>query len=406
MSEWKYISFADFVEINPAIKLKTGEEYSFVEMKDLDATKKFVSPSAKRKLTGGSRFQNGNTLFARITPCLENGKICQVKNLENGIGFGSTEFLVLRGKEKVSDTEFVYYLSRWNDVRSFAVQNMIGTSGRQRVGKDAFINLVLEFPDLKTQQRIASILTSLDDAIELNQQINKTLDEMAKAIFKEWFVDFNFPNTTGKFQETEIGKIPVGWKVGKLGDVCEVNKNTLNKKTDLLDWIDYIEISEVSKGLIGKVTRYNLGEEPSRAKRKLKHGDTVLSTVRPDRGSYFLAIEPKKTDIASTGFAVFSPLKVPYSYLHLFLTDEVSFKYYGQVANGGAYPAINPNTIMEMNLIIPGNETLSDFHKIVEPFFIQIQQNIEENQSLMNLRDTLLPKLMKGEIEIREKETV
>ncbi|WP_298390427.1 hypothetical protein [Hydrotalea sp.] len=102
------ISFFDFVEINPAIKLKAGEEYSFVEMKDLDATQKFVSPSAKRKLTGGSRFQNGDTLFARITPCLENGKICQVKNLENGVGFGSTEFLVLRGKEKVSATEFVY----------------------------------------------------------------------------------------------------------------------------------------------------------------------------------------------------------------------------------------------------------------------------------------------------------
>jgi len=262
-------------------------------------------------------------------------------------------------------------------------------------------NLQVFIPNLKTQQRIASILSSLDDAIELNQQINKTLEEMAKAIFKEWFVDFNYPNATGKFQETEVGKIPVGWKVGKLGDVCVVNKNTLNKRVDVLEWIDYIEISEVSKGLIGKVTRYNLGEEPSRAKRKIKHGDTVLSTVRPDRGSYFLAINPKKTDIASTGFAVFSPLKVPFSYLHLFLTDEVSFKYYGQVANGGAYPAINPNTIMEMDLVIPDSEILSAFHNVVELLFIQIQQNIEENQSLSNLRDTVLPKLMKGEIEIK-----
>ena len=260
--------------------------------------------------------------------------------------------------------------------------------------------LEINLPDLKIQYRIASILSSLDDAIELNQQINKTLNEISKAIFKEWFVDFNFPNATGKFQNTEIGKIPFGWNVGKLGDVCEANKNTLNKKSDLLEWIDYIEISEVNRGQIGNVTRYNLGEEPSRAKRKLKHGDTVLSTVRPDRGSYFLAINPSQTDIASTGFAVFSPTKIPFSFLNLFLTDEINLKYYGQVANGGAYPAINPNTIMEMDLIIPDAETLKAFHKIVEPMFLQVQQNTEENKILSSLRDLLLPKLMKGEIEI------
>ena len=96
---WKTYIVSDFIDINPKVLLKKGEDYSFVEMKDLDPNNKYVSPSVSKELKGGARFQNADTLFARITPCLENGKICQVKNLENNLGFGSTEFLVFRGKK-------------------------------------------------------------------------------------------------------------------------------------------------------------------------------------------------------------------------------------------------------------------------------------------------------------------
>ncbi|MFV0390088.1 MAG: restriction endonuclease subunit S, partial [Pyrinomonadaceae bacterium] len=156
----------------------------------MNESQEFAVPSAKSTLTGGARFENRDTLFSRITPCLENGKICQVKNLENGKGFGSTEFLVFRGKENVSINDFVYYLSRFNEVRSFAEKNMSGTSGRQRVNKDAFANLELELPPIEEQKEIAEILSSLDDKIELNWQMNATLEAMARAMFKAWFVDF------------------------------------------------------------------------------------------------------------------------------------------------------------------------------------------------------------------------
>lgn len=142
-NNWKEYKFSDFVEINPKVLLKKSEEYSFVEMKDLTESKKYVSPSRKKTLTGGARFKNGDTLFARITPCLENGKISQVKELENEVGFGSTEFLVFRGKKDVSHSDFIFYLSLTDDVRNFAEQNMVGTSGRQRVGWQAFDNLSL-----------------------------------------------------------------------------------------------------------------------------------------------------------------------------------------------------------------------------------------------------------------------
>jgi len=210
MSEWKTYRLGDFAEINPRISLKQGNEYSFVEMKDLDATYKYVSPSTKKELKGGSKFQNGDTLFARITPCLENGKICQVKNLVGNVGFGSTEFLVFRGKENISNSDFVYYLSRSEFVKNNAIQMMTGTSGRQRVEKSALEELEISIPDLPTQTQIAQILTSLDDKIELNLQMNQTLEAMAQAIFKEWFVNFKFPGFDGQL----VDGLPKGWRMG------------------------------------------------------------------------------------------------------------------------------------------------------------------------------------------------
>src|SRR5688572_2939560 len=106
MKEWQKIKFSEFVQINPSVGLSGKETYSYVEMKDLQDGNKFCLPNIERKPMSGARFQDGDTLFAKITPCLENGKICKVKGLKNGIGFGSTEFFVFRGKENISDSDF------------------------------------------------------------------------------------------------------------------------------------------------------------------------------------------------------------------------------------------------------------------------------------------------------------
>ena len=149
--DWKEYRFSDFALINPSVKIPKENKSSFVEMKDLTDGKRYCEPSQERALGGGSRFENGDTLFARITPCLENGKICQVRNLKNNVGFGSTEFHVLRGKENISDSNFIFYLSRWREVRDHAEKNFDGTSGRQRVPKQAFDDLILNLPSLPEQ---------------------------------------------------------------------------------------------------------------------------------------------------------------------------------------------------------------------------------------------------------------
>ena len=188
MADWNEYVFSDFAYVNPTVKLTKGGKYSFVEMKDLNSSIRFCNPSAERLLSGGARFKEGDTLFARITPCLENGKICQVKGLRDGVGFGSTEFHVFRGKENISDNDFVYYLSRWSEFRNWAEMSFEGTSGRQRVPKEAFDKLVLNLPDFATQKLIAAVLSSLDNKIDLLHRQNKTIEQLAETLFRQWFI--------------------------------------------------------------------------------------------------------------------------------------------------------------------------------------------------------------------------
>ncbi|MFO0360933.1 MAG: restriction endonuclease subunit S, partial [Flavobacteriales bacterium] len=189
MTQWKTFIFSDFVDINPKVSINSKKDCPFVEMKDVQDGARYCYPSIERPVTGGSRFSEGDTLFARITPCLENGKIAQVKGLKEGVGFGSTEFLVFRNKANISNLDFVYYLTRWSEVREFAESRFEGTSGRQRVPKNCFDNLTLLLPPLPEQRAIAEVLSSLDDKIDLLHRQNKTLEQLAEAMFRQWFVE-------------------------------------------------------------------------------------------------------------------------------------------------------------------------------------------------------------------------
>lgn len=293
------------------------------------------------------------------------------------------------------NSRFISYQLLLPEKKKWLSNHAVGTT-MPNLNTSILSALEIDLPDHETQEKIASILSSLDDKIELNRQTNATLEAIAQALFKEWFVDFNYPGATSEMVESELGIIPKGWKVGAVSELCEVNKNTISKR-DSFDTVDYIEISEVGRGTIGNVTTYAFGEEPSRAKRKLKHGDIVLSTVRPDRGSYFLALHPRDNLIASTGFGVFSPTTAPYSFLYLLLTDQEKLDYYGHVAHGAAYPAINPRLILEMELAIPSDKLLEQFHRIAEPIFEAMHNNEKENHTLTQLRDGLLPRLMREE---------
>jgi len=292
---------------------------------------------------------------------------------------------------KGNDAKFIFYF-----LKTLRLASGNDKSSVPGLNRNDLHNFNVTIPDLPTQRQIAAILSSLDDKIELNLQMNQTLEAMAQAIFKEWFVDFNFPGFDGVL----VDGLPKGWRMGKVKDVCSVNSNSLGTK-DKIDEVHYVEISEVNKGIINNIKVYQRGEEPSRAKRKLTHGDTVLSTVRPNRGSYFIALFPNEKLIASTGFAVFSSISVPFSFLYFFLTGSEQLEFYGKMADGAAYPAINQSVIMEIDLVIPTDEILEAFHSIAGNSLIKCHNNLEESKILTQLRDTLLSKLMSGQIAIQ-----
>ncbi len=290
--------------------------------------------------------------------------------------------------------EYARYLFRDISFRREVYQLATGDI-RFNISQESLANIEIEIPDIQTQKEIADILITLDDKIELNLQMNQTFETMAQALFKQWFVDFEFPDFNGELEND----LPIGWRKAQIKEICEVNSSTLSSK-EKIDEIHYVEISEVDKGIIKEIKIFKRGEEPSRARRKLKHGDTVLSTVRPNRGSYFLSLYTTENLIASTGFAVFTPTSVPFSFLYLFLTNEEQLEFYGKMADGAAYPAINPSVIMNLEINLPSNEILEMFHNITGNLFIKAFNNFAENKILSETRDTLLPKLMSGKLEL------
>lgn len=226
-SNWKRITLLDFINFNPRESISKNQTAKKIAMEQLKPYSKFINSYELSEYKGGAKFRNGDTLLARITPCLENGKTAQVTIIDKDeVGFGSTEYIVLRAKENISDKDFIYYLSISPKFRDIAIQSMVGSSGRQRVQQNVLENTDMLFPPLAEQKAIADTLSCLDDKIELNNRINKTLEEMAQSIFKSWFVDFE-PFQDGEFEDSELGMIPKGWRVGSLEEVCNIKYDVI-----------------------------------------------------------------------------------------------------------------------------------------------------------------------------------
>lgn len=312
-----------------------------------------------------------------------------------------------------ADTRFLNYVLSQTDISGY-----LTGSTMPKLTQGNLNRLPVIAPPLAEQKAIAAVLGALDDKIELNRRMNATLEAMARALFQSWFVDFDpvrakldgrapaalDPATAALFPEhfahCEHGMLPEGWRLATIEKVCGINACTLGKNDDLRT-LEYVEISEVSRGSIANIVNYPRGEEPSRARRRLRHGDTVLSTVRPDRGSYFLALNPPENRVVSTGFAVLTPTNVPWSYLHAALTQPEVSDHLGQMADGGAYPAVRPEVIGAMQVALPNDpKVLEAFHRACAPLFEQSDANRKQSRTLATIRDTLLPKLLSGELSV------
>jgi type I restriction enzyme, S subunit len=402
---WEIRKFGDVVEFPPKVKLQKKEQYSFIPMDEVEAGRKYVGPQDLKewKGSGGARFGEGDTLFARITPCLQNGKIAQAKELINGKGFGSTEFFIFRGIEGVTDTDFVYYLSINSEFTEYAIGSMVGASGRQRADAKFIREYEFNLPLLKTQKRIADILSAYDDLIENNLKRIKLLEQAAQNIYKEWFVNLRFPGHENTYINEETG-LPKGWEIKRSDEVFKINigKTPPRKESEwfsIEDGYKWVSISDMNKSsvFIQKTKERITDTGVSRFNVKVVPKGTVLLSFKLTIGSVVIATEDMVTNEAIAHFNIDknTSLSTEYTYCHL---SCFPYKTLGSTSSIGQ--ALNSKIVKSIPVLLPQQDLVSLFTKRVKPTFLQLENLITQNQKLKAARDILLPRLMNRTIEI------
>ena len=390
--EWKEVTLGDFMQCNPKRTIKKGQKARKITMDLLIPHSKTIRNWNYEPYSGGAKFQNGDTIMARITPCLENGKHAFVSILDKGeIAYGSTEYFVFCGKEEVSDNDFVYYLTKTPLFRDTAIKSMVGSSGRQRAQMDVLENLKMLVPkDISDQRRIASILSSLDRKIELNDKINADLEEMAQAIFKNWFVDFE-PFKDGKFVDSELGMIPEGWKVGGIFDIAEIfdkkrkplSGNVREKMDKIYPYYGATSCMDYVDDYIFDGIYTLIGEDGSVVKENgLPYMQYVWGKMWVNNHAHILQ--------GKNGYST--------EMIHALLSiTNIKF-----LVTGAVQAKLSQGNMQKILVAIPPMNVLDEIRPVIDNLYSKIRINTDENSRLSLLRDTLLPRLMSGELEVPE----
>lgn len=370
--DWELSQLDEIIDFDPPRKIKKGDNIKFVAMTDVNTFNKKISNFTEREFDGGSKFKNGDTLLSRITPCLENGKTAFVDILnENENAGGSTEFIVMSGKRGRSNSEFVYYLAISSDFRKMAIQAMVGTSGRQRVQVDRLKSHQMAIPPLLEQEKIAEVLGALDEKIELNRKMNKTLESLAQAIFKKWFIENE--------STTEC----------KIGDVIEIfdskrvplsSRERENRKgtypyygaTSIMDYVD---------GFIFDDTYLLLGEDGS---------------VARDDGTPFTQYVWGKIWVNNHAHVLKGKNGFSTELIKVFF-DNIDIKPY---ITGAVQQKLNQENLKSIPINIPADDVLAKVNQTIKPLFEKIKTNSIEIETLSQIRDSLLPRLMSGKLRV------
>jgi type I restriction enzyme, S subunit len=295
------------------------------------------------------------------------------------------------------DKHYLYYFFQWKKEHFY---NSAYGAAIQNINTEILRETEVALPPLAIQERIASILSTYDDLIENNTRRINLLTEMAQMIYREWFVNFRFPgHEKVRMVNSELGPIPEGWALKRLEEVANVNELSI-KSSSAPERIRYIDIASVSTARIEKIDLLNFADAPGRARRIVRHGDIIWSTVRPNRRSYSLILTPEPNLIVSTGFAVLTATSVPYSYLYFTVTTDEFADYLTNHATGSAYPAVTGKEFEKAKLIVPNAPLRNHFHDIAEPTLNLSWCLHQRNVNLQITRDLLLPKLISGEIPI------
>jgi type I restriction enzyme S subunit len=305
----------------------------------------------------------------------------------------------LRSNTPKLDQDFLRFVIGGPGFESYVIPITTGVNVPHISGKQ-ILDYEFALPPLPVQQRIAGILSAYDELIENSQRRIKILESMARALYREWFVHFRFPGQEHHPRVTSpLGDIPQGWEVKKLSAVAEVNRAQINARS-APEHLHYIDISSVSPGQIDSITTYAFADAPARARRIVQHGDVLWSCVRPNRRSHVQVMHPEPDTIASTGFAVLTSTKVPFTFLYFATTTDDFVAYLTNNATGAAYPAITAPTFEKADLLVPSAALLKEFGDATIPMAEEIHALQRQIQNLRRTRDLLLPRLLSGQIDV------
>lgn len=312
------------------------------------------------------------------------GKVIKVPRDANG-AYLNQNAVRLRSNGKVTQ-DYLYFVLKNKEFSDYLLNSAQGSANQASITLKDIFSYRVTLPPVPEQKAIASVLSSLDDKIDLLHRQNKTLEAMAETLFRQWFIE----------------EAKEDWEEVKVKDYVTLNKSTLNKNYPFTE-ILYLDTGSLTKGVISELQPYNLKEAPSRAKRLVQNDDVLISTVRPNQCHYGIVSRPKDNLVVSTGFCTVTCNQISPYFIYLLLTSDDMTEYLHSVAEGSTstYPSLKPEDIGAVTFKLPPEDLMYEFHSIAESYWKKIHMNLEQIQTLEQLRDTLLPKLMSGEVRVQ-----
>ena len=383
---WKSVRAVDFIEFNPHLNLKKGTIATKIGMDKLKPFSKKIPEAEKAEFNGGAKFCNGDTVMARITPCLENGKTAYVDMLDDGeIGFGSTEFIVMRAKTGISDPQFVYYTAINPVFRNVAIKSMVGSSGRQRVQQSVLEELELSVPDLEEQKRIGAFLARIDEKIALNDRINDNLQQQALAIFQQEFL--------------REGELPDGWTSGSLLDIANYLNGLAMQKFRPADGESGLQVLKIKELRQGSCDASSELCSPSIKPEYIVHdGDVIFSWS----GSLLVDLWCGGTCGLNQHLFKVTSDKYPKWFYYAWTAHHLARFVAIAADKATTMGHIKREELAKAEVVIPDAASMERIGGILQPMYDLIISNRIENRKLAALRDTILPQLMSGELNVSD----
>lgn len=393
MADWFSKRLDEIIEFNPHEKIKKGIIAKKIAMDKLQPFCRDITEFELEPFSGGTKFRNGDTIMARITPCLENGKAAKVNILNDGeVGFGSTEYIVFRAREGV-DADFVYYLISSPLVREPAIKSMVGSSGRQRVQTDVVQGITVMVPMLEEQKAIAGILKMLDDKIAVNRKINDNLLQQASTIFRHWFTDN--PNLD------TMEQVP-------LADLCLIitkgtTPTTLGKPF-VSEGINFLKAESILDNHAIDKDKFAFIDSKTNdlLRRSIISSGDIVFTIAGTLGRFALiddSILPANTNQAVAIIRA-DQSKVAPEYLYSFFLGNWHNDYYTKRIQQAVQANLSLGTIKSLPIPILSDKAMPEYLGIISPIITMTKANELEITRLRTIRDALLPQLMSGQLDV------